>query len=95
MLGDENRLCTTAIPLIRQIRLASALPEVPVVVLSATRGLPEGLRGWWTKCQTSLTETLAGGEHIIAADTGHAIHQERPEQVAAAVLHAVDHVQQR
>jgi pimeloyl-ACP methyl ester carboxylesterase len=92
MLRDENRLSTTAIPLIRQIRSASALPDVPVVVLSATKGLPKGIRGRWTKRQAGLTATASGGEHIIAADAGHAIHQERPEQVTTAVLRVVDHV---
>lgn len=95
MLRDENRLSSTAIPVIRQIRLTSAVPEVPVVVLSATKGLPKGIRGRWTKRQASLTQTLAAGEHIIADGTGHAIHQERPERVTDAVLSVVDHVQQR
>lgn len=92
MLREENRLSSTAIPLIRQIRSASALPDVPVVVLSATKGLPKGIRGRWTKRQASLTATASGGEHVIAADTGHAIHQERPEQVTTAVLRVVDRV---
>lgn len=95
MLRDENRLSSAAIPAIRQIRSASALPDVPMVVLSATKGLPRGIRSRWTKRQAGLAETAAGGEHIIAAGTGHAIHQERPEQVSTAVLHVVDHVQQR
>jgi len=95
MLRDENRLSSTAIPLIRQIRSASALPDVPVVVLSATKGLPKGIRGRWTKRQAGLTTTAAGSEHIIVAGTGHAIHQERPEQVTTAVLRVIDHVQQR
>jgi pimeloyl-ACP methyl ester carboxylesterase len=95
MLRDENRLSSTAIADIRQTRSASALPDVPVVVLSATKGLPKGIRGRWTKRQASLTATAAGGEHIIAAGTGHAIHQERPEQVTTAILRVIDHVQQR
>jgi pimeloyl-ACP methyl ester carboxylesterase len=95
MLRDENRLGTTAIPLIRQIRSASALPDVPVVVLSATKGLPKSMRSRWTKLQASLTETVTDGEHIIAENTGHAIHQERPEQITNAVLDVVEHVQQR
>jgi pimeloyl-ACP methyl ester carboxylesterase len=95
MLRDENRLSSAAIPVIRQIRPASALPDVPVVVLSATKGLPKGIRGRWTKRQAGLTTTAAGSEHIIVAGTGHAIHQERPEQVTTAVLRVIDHVQQR
>lgn len=95
MLRDENRLGSKSIPLIRQIRAASSLPDVPVVVFSATKGLPKGMRGRWTKLQADLVETAARGEHIIAADTGHAIHQERPEQVANAVIHLVEHVRLR
>jgi pimeloyl-ACP methyl ester carboxylesterase len=89
MLRDENRLTTTALPLIRQIRSASALPDVPVTVLSATKGLPKGLRGSWTRLQAGLAEAATTGEHIIVEDTGHAIHQERPEQVASAVMGVV------
>jgi pimeloyl-ACP methyl ester carboxylesterase len=91
MLRDENRLGTKAISHIRRIRAASALPDVPIVVLSATKGLPKGMRGRWTKLQASLTETAAG-EHLIAQDTGHAIHQERPEKVTTAVIDVVEHI---
>jgi pimeloyl-ACP methyl ester carboxylesterase len=93
MLRDENRLGTTAIPYIRHLRATSALPDVPIVVLSATKGLPENMRGRWTKRQASLTETAAG-QHLIAQDTGHAIHQERPEQVTTTVLDVVEHIRQ-
>jgi pimeloyl-ACP methyl ester carboxylesterase len=91
MLRDENRLVVMAIPHIRQVRATSALPDVPVIVLSATKGLPEGLRGRWTALQASLAETAAG-QHLIAHDTGHAIHQERPEQVRAAVIRVVENI---
>lgn len=94
MLRDENRMSTKAIPHIREVRAASDLPDVPVVVLSATRGLPEGIRGRWTKLQSGLTENLTVGEHIIAEDAGHAIHQERPEQVANAVIRVIGHLRQ-
>jgi hypothetical protein len=57
-------------------------------VLSAAKGLPKGMRGRWTKLQASLTETAAG-QHLIAQDTGHAIHQERPEQVTTTVIDVV------
>jgi pimeloyl-ACP methyl ester carboxylesterase len=93
MLRDENRLGTTAIPYIRQVRATSALPDVPVVVLSATKGLPKNMRGRWTKRQASLTETAAC-QHLIAQDTGHAIHQERPEQVTTTVIDVVKQIRQ-
>jgi pimeloyl-ACP methyl ester carboxylesterase len=93
MLRDENRLGTTAIPHIRHIRATSALPDVPIVVLSATKGLPKNMRERWTKRQASLTETVAG-QHLVAEDTGHAIHQERPEQVTTTVIDVVERIRQ-
>lgn len=93
MLRDENQLGTTAIPRIRHIRATSALPDVPIVVLSATKGLPKGIRSRWTKLQASLTETAAG-QHLIAQDTGHAIHQERPEQLTTTVIDVVKQIRQ-
>jgi pimeloyl-ACP methyl ester carboxylesterase len=94
MLRAENRLSIRAIPLIRQIRAGSALPPVPVVVMSATKGLPKDMRKQWTSLQAGLTETATRGQHIIAEDTGHAIHQERPEQVANAVIDVVERIRQ-
>jgi pimeloyl-ACP methyl ester carboxylesterase len=92
MLRDENRLSMKAASRIRQLRATSALPEVPVVVLSATKGLPKGMRGRWTTLQAGLAESAARGVHIVAEDTGHAIHQERPEQVTSAVLDVVERI---
>jgi pimeloyl-ACP methyl ester carboxylesterase len=92
MLRDENRLFTAAVPHIRHVRATSALPAVPIVVLSATKGLPKGIRSRWTSLQANLTETA--GQHLIAEDTGHAIHQERPEQVTSAVIDVVERIRQ-
>jgi len=92
MLRDEDRLFTTALPYIRRIRATSALPDVPIVVLSATKGLPKGIRGRWTNLQANLTET--SGQHLIVQDTGHAIHQERPELVTTTVIDVVQHIRQ-
>ncbi len=89
MLRDENRLSVTAIPHIRHVRATSALPDVPVIVLSATKGLPQGMRGRWTAQQAGLAESAAG-QHLIAHDTGHAIHQERPDQVRTAVIRVLE-----
>jgi pimeloyl-ACP methyl ester carboxylesterase len=91
MLLDEDRLSNAAIPHIRHVRATSALPDVPIVVLSATKGLPKGIRGRWTNLQADLAETAAG-QHLIAHDTGHAIHQERPEQVTATIIDVLEHI---
>jgi pimeloyl-ACP methyl ester carboxylesterase len=92
MLGDENRLSMKSVPAIRQIRAASALPDVPVTVLSAAKGLPPRTRDRWTALQAGLTQNMAHGEHIVAEGTGHAIHQERPELVTGAIAGVLEHV---
>jgi pimeloyl-ACP methyl ester carboxylesterase len=95
MLRDENRLSMRAAPRIRQLRATSGLPEVPVVVLSASKGLPQGMRARWTALHAGLAKSAARGEHIVLDDTGHAIHQERPEQVTTAVLDVVERLRLR
>jgi len=93
MLRDEDRLFTTAIPHIRHIRATSALPGVPIVVLSATKGLPKGIRGRWTNLQAEVTQT-AGGQHLIGEGSGHAIHQERPQLVTTTVIDVLEQIRQ-
>jgi pimeloyl-ACP methyl ester carboxylesterase len=65
-----------------------------VTVLSATTGLPPRTRDRWTALQAGLAQATPYGEHIVAADTGHAIHQERPELVAGAITRVLRHVTQ-
>jgi pimeloyl-ACP methyl ester carboxylesterase len=95
MLRDENRLSMRAAPRIRQLRATSGLPEVPLVVLSASKGLPQGMRARWTALHADLAKSAARGEHIVLDDTGHVIHQERPEQVTTAVLDVVERLRLR
>jgi pimeloyl-ACP methyl ester carboxylesterase len=94
-IRDEHRLLAKALPAIARTRAASALPQVPGVVLSATRGLPQGPRDSWTKRQAGVAAAMGGAEHIVVADTGHAIHQQRPEIVASAIIRVVDKVRQQ
>jgi pimeloyl-ACP methyl ester carboxylesterase len=94
MLSAESRLSMTSVPAIRRIRAASALPGVPVTVLSATTGLPPRTRDRWTALQAGLAQAAPHGEHIVAAGTGHAIHQERPELVTGAITRVLQHVTQ-
>ncbi|MEU5438936.1 alpha/beta hydrolase [Streptomyces sp. NPDC020719] len=86
----ESRLLRTHIPAVRQLRARSQLPDVPVVVLSATRGLPKGLRTRWTSLQAQIAATTVRGEHIVVPDAGHYIHDSRPEAVTTVVLTVVD-----
>jgi hypothetical protein len=42
MVGEEWRLVMESLPLIRQSRAESTLPDVPVVIFSATNGILAG-----------------------------------------------------
>jgi pimeloyl-ACP methyl ester carboxylesterase len=89
---EEWRGIAASAPLLWQARAASAsLPDVPVVVLSATRGFPPRLRRRWTTLQAGVAAAARAGRgrHIVVADAGHAIHHDRPDLVAAAVLAVV------
>lgn len=93
VIHEENRLGFTSVASFREMRLSAGLPDVPMTVLSAARGLPPRLRRPWTRIQEGLAEA-AGGEHMVV-DTGHSIHQERPDIVATAILGVVERARQR
>ncbi|MET9419417.1 MULTISPECIES: alpha/beta hydrolase [unclassified Streptomyces] len=83
---DEYRMIVKATPEIRRRRAASRLPDVPVTVLSASRGMPQGMRRRWTELQKSVAASVAGGEHTVVPAAGHYIQSSRPDVVTQAVL---------
>ena len=85
MVQDETRLFNDSIQLINRIRSSAPLPDVPVVVLSATTGAAEEHRARWTAAHAKLAQAAPAGTHIVLADTHHAINQERPEAITAAI----------
>lgn len=93
MTRDENQLFTGAVPVISQIRASAALPAVPVIVLSATTGLPREQRDRFTSLHADLAATVPRSRHVVLPDTGHLIPQERPEQVAKAINRIVKGLQ--
>jgi pimeloyl-ACP methyl ester carboxylesterase len=87
---DEYRMIVKATPEIRRRRAASRLPDVPVTVLSASRGMPQGMRRRWTELQRSVAASVAGGEHAVVPAAGHYIQSSRPDVVTRAVLAALE-----
>ena len=57
----EFRLFDASIPEIHRIRTEGALPDVPIVVLSATEGAPEDHRRAWTKLHEELAASVPRG----------------------------------
>lgn len=81
----ENRLTNRATGQLRRRRAAGPPLRVPVTVLSATTGLPRGLRARFTAAQAGITAGTDRGVHLLVPGAGHAVHADRPEVVAAAV----------
>jgi pimeloyl-ACP methyl ester carboxylesterase len=72
---------------LRELRAAAtAFPDVPVVVLSAARGLPRRFRAHWTRLQAGLAAAAPQGRHVVVNGTGHNIPGNRPDVVADAIL---------
>jgi pimeloyl-ACP methyl ester carboxylesterase len=87
---DEFRAIVASAPGLR--RAAGSLPDVPLVVLSATGGAPRGVRRHWTTLQAGVAAAAPGGRgrHLVVADSQHNIHHDRPDLVASVVLEAVE-----
>lgn len=85
---DELRGGDTAasLALLDELRDAQPpFPDVPVVVLSASRGFPRQFRTHWTKRQADLAASAPRGRHLVVHGVGHQIHQQRPDVVAGAI----------
>ncbi|MEV4414065.1 alpha/beta hydrolase [Catellatospora sp. NPDC049609] len=85
----EGRMIAAQIPEFRRMRARSRFADIPVVVLSATTGIPAGMRARWTAWQAGIAAAAHRGEHVQVPDAGHYIHQSRPEVVVEAILGVV------
>ncbi len=80
----------------RQVRAASALPNVPMVVLTrGKRVWPQTDRGQqmeqlWAQLQVELANRTQRSIHILAHRSGHYVHLDQPELVANSVQLVVD-----
>jgi pimeloyl-ACP methyl ester carboxylesterase len=81
----EFAMLNSSIAAITSVRTSTPLPDVPVVVLSATLGaLPEH-RATWTGLHARLAASMPQGQHLVLEKTGHAVNEDRPEAVVAAI----------
>jgi len=92
MVLDEALLFTSCVPEIHQIRSMAPLPDVPVVVLSATVGAAPEHRARWTAAQAEVARSVPRGTHIELPDTHHAINEFRPEAIVTAIGRVLDEV---
>jgi pimeloyl-ACP methyl ester carboxylesterase len=74
-----------------ELKAAPSLPDVPLVVLTARHG--DYPFGWPRRALDTLRVRLQGelvalvsrGRQVIVENTGHAIHEDRPEVVVNAI----------
>ena len=90
MVLGEHRLIIDSPPLIQQSREGRTLPDVPVVIFSATTDTPRDERETWTAFHADLAASVPNGERIVLADTNHAINQERAAEVAEAINRVIE-----
>lgn len=90
VVRDEHEMIFNSLSTIRRLRAECTLPDVPVVVLSATTGRPEEQRRVWTSHHAALAASVPRGRHVVLAETSHAINQERAPAVADAIKSVID-----
>ena len=90
MVLGEHRMISDSLLVIRQTRQERKLPDIPVVIISATTDTPKAERETWTGFHADLAASVPSGEHVILADTSHAMNQERPTEIAAAINRVLD-----
>jgi len=56
------------------------------MICSATTGQPQPERERYTASHASLIASLPSGRHVVLADTTHAMNQERPAELAEAII---------
>jgi pimeloyl-ACP methyl ester carboxylesterase len=90
MVLGEHRLISDSLALIQESRERRALPDVPVVIFSATADTPREEREAFTAYHADLAASVPNREHVILADTDHAINQERPAEIAEAIIRVIE-----
>jgi pimeloyl-ACP methyl ester carboxylesterase len=65
-------------------RAAAVWPQIPVMVLTATKGRPPEFTPWVVAVQEQLA-TECNGRHQLVPDSGHYLHIDRPDLVIGCV----------
>lgn len=90
MVLNEHQLIADSLPAIQQRRAGHLPLAMPVILFSATTGQPRPDRDRYTACHAALIASLPAGRHVVLADTTHAMNQERPAELAEAIISLLD-----
>jgi len=86
MIRDEHQLIADSLQVIQQRRAGQPPLAMPVILFSATTGQPQPERERYTASHAALIASLPAGQHVVLADTTHAMNQERPAEIAEAII---------
>jgi pimeloyl-ACP methyl ester carboxylesterase len=86
MVLNEHQLIAGSLPAIQQRRAESPPLAMPVILFSATTGQPQPERERYTASHAALIASLPAGRHVVLANTTHAMNQERPAELAEAII---------
>jgi len=86
MVQDEHQLIADSLTTIQQRRAKSPPLTVPVILFSATTGQPQPERERYTAHHAALIATLPAAQHVVLPETTHAMNQERPAELAEAII---------
>ncbi|MBG6104268.1 pimeloyl-ACP methyl ester carboxylesterase [Micromonospora vinacea] len=81
----ENRLANTCTREVRAARATSTAPDIPMRILTATRGKPAALRQRSDDLADQTAAVFPHGVHVVVPDSGHYIHKDQPAAVVEAV----------
>jgi pimeloyl-ACP methyl ester carboxylesterase len=77
-----------------QLKVASPLPVVPIVVVTGTKYIDDEMRikalPMWTASHAKWASGQPRGRHIEAAESGHGVQVEAPELVVKLIREVVD-----
>jgi pimeloyl-ACP methyl ester carboxylesterase len=86
MIRDEHQLIADSLTTIQQRRAESPPLAMPVILFSATTGQPQPDRERYTAHHAALIATLPAAQHVVLPETTHAMNQERPAELAEAII---------
>ncbi len=86
MIRDEHQLIADSLKIIQQRRAESPPLAMPVILFSATTGQPKPERERYTAHHAALIASLPAAQHVVLPETTHAMNQERPAEVAEAII---------
>ncbi|GAA1893232.1 alpha/beta fold hydrolase [Asanoa iriomotensis] len=83
-IRSEN-LLASRVAAARRARAAMTVPDVPMTILTATRGKPPALQARAAELADQTAAAFPRGQHLVVDDAGHYLHHDQPAATADAI----------